>query len=84
MRPLHGVFNDDIKIVLIRRQRRICRLYRLPAVIVRWTREDAGLMFSNLTPNVFYALLALLLADEQRLGMPTAISATGQTSRPHG
>jgi len=66
MRPRPGMSSDRVKVVFVRRERGVCRLYRLPAVVIRWTRDGAGLMFSELTPNAFYALLAILLAEEQR------------------
>lgn len=66
MRPLSGVANDRVKIIFVRHDRGVCRIYRLPAVIIRWTREGAGLMFSELSSNSFYALLAILLAEERR------------------
>jgi hypothetical protein len=66
MRPLRGLRNDHVKLVLVRRENGVSRIYRLPAVVIRWTRDGAGLMFSELTPNAFYALLAILLADEQQ------------------
>lgn len=65
MKPLRGMRSDHVKLVLVRRERGVSRIYRLPAVILRWARDGAGLMFSDLTPNAFYALLAILLADEQ-------------------
>jgi len=58
-------------------------LYRIPAVIIRWNRQGAGLMFSELSANAFYALLAILLAEEQRK-RDRAIQqqrARGQTER---
>ena len=66
MRPVPGIKNDRVKIVFVRHDRGVCRIYRLPAVIIRWGREGAGLMFSELTSNSFYALLAILLAEERR------------------
>lgn len=85
MRPIPGMTNDRVKIVFVRHDRGVCRIYRLPAVIVRWTREGAGLMFSELTSNSFYALLAILLAEERRNASRT--SAVGQSApnrRPGG
>lgn len=66
MRPAAGMVNDRVKIIFVRHDRGVYRIYRVPAVIVRWTREGAGLMFSELTSNSFYALLAILLAEERR------------------
>lgn len=66
MRPVAGISNDRVRLVFVRRDRGVCRVYRMPAVIIRWTREGAGLMFSELTSNSFYALLAILLAEERR------------------
>ncbi len=66
MRPAPGMTSDRVKIVFVRRDRGVCRIYRMPAVIVRWTRDGAGLMFSELSSNSFYALLAILLAEERR------------------
>lgn len=66
MRPPAGLTNDRVKVVFVRRERGITRLYRMPAVIIRWNRHGAGLMFSELSANAFYALLAILLAEEQR------------------
>ncbi|BAU48847.1 hypothetical protein SVA_2297 [Sulfurifustis variabilis] len=66
MRPMPGLASDRVKVVFVRRERGVSRIYRLPAVVMRWSREGAGLMFSELTPNAFYALLAILLAEEQR------------------
>ena len=66
MRPVRGMTNDRVKIVFVRHDHGVCRIYRLPAVIIRWSREGAGLMFSELTSNSFYALLAILLAEERR------------------
>lgn len=66
MRPPTGLASDRVKVVFVRRERGITRLYRMPAVIIRWNRQGAGLMFSELSANAFYALLAILLAEEQR------------------
>ncbi len=66
MRPPAGMGSDRVKVVFVRRERGITRLYRMPAVIIRWNRQGAGLMFSELSANAFYALLAILLAEEQR------------------
>jgi hypothetical protein len=66
MRPQRGMANDNVKIVLLRRHGAVCRIYRMPAVVIRWSSDGAGLMFSDLTANAFYTLLAILLADEQR------------------
>lgn len=84
MRPMAGVVNDRVRIVFVRRDRGVCRLYRMPAVIIRWTREGAGLMFSELTSNSFYALLAILLAEERRGTGKSASSRSGSTSRKPG
>ena len=77
MRPLPRLANDRVKVVFVRREGRICRLYRMPAVVIRWSRDGAGLMFSELSPNAFYALLAILLAEEQRQR-----GSTGRASGP--
>ena len=66
MRPLAGIAADRVRVIFMRRDRGVCRLYRMPAVVVRWSRDGAGLMFSELTSNSFYALLAILLAEERR------------------
>lgn len=66
MRPPGGMANDRVKVVFVRRDRGITRLYRMPALVIRWNRLGAGLMFSELSANAFYALLAILLAEEQR------------------
>lgn len=66
MRPPAGIASDRVKVVFVRRERGVTRLYRMPAVIIRWNRQGAGLMFSELSANAFYALLAILLAEEQR------------------
>lgn len=66
MRPPGGMSSDRVKVVFVHHDHGIARLYRLPAVIIRWSREGAGLMFSELSPNAFYGLLAVLLAEEQR------------------
>lgn len=81
MRPPPGMTSDRVKIVFVRHDRGVCRIYRMPAVIVRWTREGAGLMFSELTSNSFYALLAILLAEERRSNSRGA--AVERTSAPH-
>lgn len=65
MRPPARMSSDRVKVVFVRRDRGISRLYRLPAVIIRWNRQGAGLMFTELSANAFYALLAILLAEEQ-------------------
>lgn len=66
MQPRRGLASDNVKVVLVRRLGRVCRLYRLPAIVIRWGHDGAGLMFRDLTSNAFYALLSILLADEQR------------------
>lgn len=66
MRPPGGMTSDRVKVVFVHHDRGISRLYRMPAVIIRWGRDGAGLMFSELSPNAFYGLLAILLAEEQR------------------
>lgn len=81
MRPVPGMTNDRVKIIFVRHDRGVCRIYRLPAVIIRWTREGAGLMFSELTSNSFYALLAILLAEERRGAEPTG--AIERPKAPH-
>lgn len=75
MRPPARMVSDRVKVVFIRSDRGVSRLYRLPAIVIRWNREGAGLMFTDLSANAFYALLAILLAEEQRnrakaAGMP--------------
>jgi hypothetical protein len=76
-KPLAGMMNDRVQIVFVRHDDRgVCRIHRLPGAVVRWTREGAGLMFSELTSNAFYALLAVLLAEEQR----RAVSVKGRVS----
>jgi hypothetical protein len=84
MRPVAGVTNDRVRLVFVRRDRGVSRLYRMPAVIIRWTREGAGLMFSELTSNSFYALLAILLAEERRSAAKTAAGRTGTGNRKPG
>lgn len=87
MRPIAGIANDRVRIIFIRRDRGVCRLYRMPAVVIRWTREGAGLMFSELSSNSFYALLAILLAEERRAaGKPEPGGATrpGTQRKPGG
>lgn len=66
MRPPGGMASDRVKVVFVRRDRGVTRLYRMPALVIRWNRLGAGLMFSELSANAFYALLAILLAEEQR------------------
>lgn len=83
MRPVGGIANDRVYIVFIRRDRGVTRVYRIPAVIIRWTRDGAGLMFSELTSNSFYALLAILLAEERRLA-GKASNRPGPSSRKPG
>jgi hypothetical protein len=83
MRPLRGMTNDQVRLVLVRHDRGVYRLYRLPAVIIRWTRDGAGLMFNELTPNAFYALLSILLAEEQRkTGIRPPPGAGGHKPKP--
>ncbi|HEX7045653.1 MAG TPA: PilZ domain-containing protein [Burkholderiales bacterium] len=85
MRPIPGMTNDRVKIVFVRHDRGVCRIYRLPAVIVRWTRDGAGLMFSELTSNSFYALLAILLAEERRnASRKAAVGQSAPSRRPGG
>src|SRR5690606_36715764 len=85
MRPIPGMTNDRVKIVFVRHDRGVCRIYRLPAVIVRWTRDGAGLMFSELTSNSFYALLAILLAEERRnASRKSAVGQSAPSRRPGG
>lgn len=85
MRPMPGLANDQVTVVFVRRERGVCRIYRLPAVIVRWSREGAGLMFTELTSNSFYALLAILLAEERRgAGAKGAGRAGASQRRPGG
>lgn len=80
MRPVPGMTNDRVKIIFVRHDRGVCRIYRMPAMIVRWSREGAGLMFNSLTSNSFYALLAILLAEERRnSGRRGAIERTPST-----
>jgi hypothetical protein len=81
MRPIAGITNDRVKIVFIRHDRGVCRVYRMPAVVIRWTREGAGLMFSELTSNSFYALLAILLAEERRSAGAKALTQGSSTSQ---
>lgn len=66
MRPPGGLTSDRVKVVFVHHDRGVARVYRMPAVIIRWGRDGAGLMFSELSPNAFYGLLAILLAEEQR------------------
>ncbi len=66
MRAPGGLTNDRVKVVFVHHDRGVARLYRMPAVIIRWGRDGAGLMFSELSSNAFYGLLAILLAEEQR------------------
>jgi len=84
MRPLRGITNDRVRIVFIRRDKGVCRIYRMPAVIIRWTRDGAGLMFSELTSNSFYALLAILLAEERRSAAKTSTRPGAPTRKPGG
>lgn len=67
MRPPARLVSDRVKVVFVRRDRGVSRMYRLPAIIIRWNRDGAGLMFTDLSANAFYALLAILLAEEQRV-----------------
>lgn len=78
MRPLRGLSNDRVKVIFVRHDQGVCRVYRLPAVVIRWTRDGAGLMFNELTSNAFYALLAILLAEERRGAVVHAV-----LERPH-
>jgi PilZ domain-containing protein len=84
MRPLAGVADDRVRVIFMRRDGGVCRLYRMPAVIVRWTRDGAGLMFGELTSNSFYALLAILLADERRRSDGVARRAGSASRKPGG
>jgi hypothetical protein len=85
MRPMPGLANDQVSVIFVRRERGVSRVYRLPAIIVRWTREGAGLMFTELTSNSFYALLAILLAEERRsAGTRGAGRSGGPQRRPGG
>lgn len=84
MRPVAGIANDRVYIVFIRRDRGVTRFYRIPAVIIRWTREGAGLMFSELTSNSFYALLAILLSEERRMAAGKASNRPGAPNRKPG
>lgn len=84
MRPMPGLPNDRVKVVFVRRERGVSRIYRLPAVVMRWSREGAGLMFSELTPNAFYALLAILLAEEQRERERAARASPGARGSSRG
>jgi len=84
MRPARGMVSDKIKIIFIRHDRGVYRIYRVPAVIVRWTREGAGLMFSELTSNSFYALLAILLAEERRNARKTGLEHSMTHRKPGG
>jgi hypothetical protein len=85
MRPVTGIANDRVRIIFMRRDRGVYRLYRMPAVVIRWTREGAGLMFSELASTSFYALLAILLAEERRTAAEkVATHRTGATNRKPG
>jgi hypothetical protein len=84
MRPMRGLANDNVKVVLLRRQGSVCRIYRVPAVVIRWGRDGAGLMFSDLTPNAFYTLLAILLADEHRKTGAAYTAAAGKKGAAPG
>lgn len=86
MRPPSGVTNDRVRIIFIRRDRGVCRVYLMPAVIIRWTRDGAGLMFSELTSSSFYALLAILLAEERRAAAAKALNGRpgAGTRKPGG
>ena len=82
MRPPGGLTSDRVKVVFVYHDRGVARMYRMPAVIIRWSRDGAGLMFSELNPNAFYGLLAILLAEEQRnCASATRRPNTGQRGR---
>lgn len=58
--------NRRVRVIFVRRQHRVSRIYRVHAAVTRRGQDGAGLMFNDLNPNAFYALLAILLADEER------------------
>lgn len=84
MRPMPGSAQDQVNVIFVRRERGVSRIYRLPAVVVRWTREGAGLMFTELTSNSFYALLAILLAEERRSAGARGTARSGTSQRRPG
>lgn len=85
MRPMPGLASDQVTVIFVRRESGVSRVYRLPALVLRWTREGAGLMFTELTSNSFYALLAMLLAEERRgAGTRGGERSGGPQRRPGG
>jgi hypothetical protein len=52
-----------VELIFVRAENHITRLLRVPALVVRATREGAGLMFRDINLGAFRALLTQLLAE---------------------
>jgi hypothetical protein len=59
--------NKKVELIFVRSTKRISRILRIPALVVRTTRSGAGLMFFDSSPAAFHTLLAHLLAETKQV-----------------
>jgi hypothetical protein len=59
--------NKKVELIFVRSTKRISRILRIPALIVRITRSGAGLMFFDSSPAAFRTLLAHLLSGTKQV-----------------